>query len=276
MKAFIEITQSNRTTFRRPLEGSKISLGRSSRCDISLPEEQQLQAEHLLIIPEKTGCQVELASQAPTSFSFQGQPMQKGLIPWGEDIYVDKIRFRMVRGPSKTDRKLINRQFIFAVFPLLCASAWLLLNRSPADDSSDPGNVVASPLFNPPIECTQPRLALHRAGEAERAAFAKMERYPYVYQDGVAAVGLISEARDCYQTEEKTAHVTRVQKTLDTWRRRLERDYRNHRLQLRLALSDAQYEKARRTARILRSLLSHRDDSYTIWLGRVERNPNAY
>ncbi len=276
MKAFIEITQSNRTTFRRPLEGSKISLGRSSRCDISLPEEQQLQAEHLLIIPEKTGCQVELASQAPTSFSFQGQPMQKGLIPWGEDIYVDKIRFRMVRGPSKTDRKLINRQFIFAVFPLLCASAWLLLNRSPADDSSDPGNVVASPLFNPPIECTQPRLALHRAGEAERAAFAKMERYPYVYQDGVEAVRLMSESRNCYQAAGDSSQAARVQKALDTWTRRLEQDYRSLRLRLRLALADVQSDEARRIVRILRDLLSHRDDSYTQWLVRVEQRLNAH
>jgi hypothetical protein len=276
MKASIEITRSNHSTDCRPLDGSKISLGRSSRCDIALPDEPELQAEHLFIIPDEAGCQIELTKQAPAPFSFQGRPLRKGMIPWGEDIFINRIRLRMVREPTEIDRKMMSPRFILVALPLLCASAWLLLGRSPAADSHDSGGVAASPLFDKPIECSQPNLALYRAGEAERTAFAKMERYPFMHQDGVEAVRLISEARNCYQAAGEAAQVARVQKALDTWTRRLEQDYQNLRLRLRLARVGAQRDEARRTVRILRNLLSHRNDNYTKWLDRVEQKLNTH
>jgi len=276
MKAYIEITQSNRATYRQPLAGSRISLGRSSHCDISFPAEPELETEHLFIVPGETGCQVKLSKQTRTPFFYRGQPLRNETIPWGEDIFVNTIRLRMVRELSKVDRTTISPRFILIASLLLGSGAWLLLNRSPTDNSHDTEEVAASPLFEQPIKCSQSSPSLFRARESERAAFAKMERYPFDHQDGVEAVRLLSEARDCYQTVGEIVQVTRVQQALDSWTRRLEQDYRSHRLRLRLALANARYDKARRTLRILQNLLSHRDDNYTKWLDHVERELDSH
>lgn len=276
MKAFVEITQSNRATYRQPLAESRISLGRSEHCDISFPAEPELETEHLFIVPGEAGCQVELSRQTRTPFFYRGEPLRNETIPWGEDIFVSTIRLRMVRELSKVDRTKFSPRFILIALLLLGSSAGLLLRRSPTDDSHDSGEVAASPLFEQPIKCSQSSSSLFRARESERAAFAKMERYPFDHQDGIEAVRLLSEARDCYQTAGEIVQETRVQKALNTWMRRLEQDYRSHRLRLRLALAAARYDKAKRTLRILQNLLSHRDDSYTEWLDHVERELNTH
>ena len=271
MTTYIEITQSDRATFRLPLAKSKITFGRSSNCDISLPDEPNLHSEHLVIIPYEAGCNVELSEETIAPFSYQGQPLQNGTIRWGEDIFVDKIRLHMVREPAIIHLRTLGKQSIFFALLLLGTSFWFLLSRSPQDDLRVSESVVAPSLFNQPIECSRPRLARYWAREVERTAFAKMQRYPFKPQDGVEAVRLISEARDCYQIAGEVVHVTRVEKALDTWKRRIERDYHNHRLRLRFALGSERHDDARRSIRILRDLLIHRSDPYTHWLNRVEQ-----
>lgn len=276
MTTYIEITQSDRATFRLPLAKSKITFGRSSNCDVSLPDEPNLQSEHLVIIPYEAGCNVELSEETITPFYYQGQPLQNGTIPWGEDVFVDKIRLRMVRKPAKIHQRTIGKRSIFFALLLFCTSAWFLLSRSPKNDIRPSESVVAPPLFDQPIACSRPSLSHYWAGEAERTAFAKMQRYPFKPQDGVEAVRLISEARDCYQIAGEVVHVTRVEKALDIWKRRIERDYRNYRLRLRLALGGKRFNDASRSIRMLRDLLADRNDPYTHWLDSIERKLNAH
>ena len=98
-----------------------------------------------------------------------------------------------------------------------------------------------------------------------------MQRYPFAEQDGVDAVRLYIEAGRCYQIARQANQVIRIHNELAGLKRRLNRDYQSHRLQLRLALDNARYADALREARILRNLLYQRDDAYTQWLDQVAR-----
>jgi hypothetical protein len=271
MRAFIEITPSNRATYRESLSRSEVSVGRSSGCSISLPEVTELCVEHLVITRRSDGCFVSLSKNVNTPFTFRGQSVKSAQIPWGEEFYVSGVRFRPVLQKTETPRKKTDLRFIIAAFCLACIAAALFLYRKPENDKKDKSGLIPSQLFDDKTECSRPTAALERAREAEEAGFAKTERYSFTPHDGVEAVYLYSEAFQCYQVAGQFDEASRIKKELDVWKRRLENDYRTHRLWLRLALDNRQNSDALREVRALVSLLSHRNDSYTKWLDQLEQ-----
>ncbi|MBN1656258.1 MAG: hypothetical protein JXA30_20985 [Deltaproteobacteria bacterium] len=269
MKALIEITPPHRASHRRALSGKKVSVGRGSNCDISLPEERELLEEHFFIFLLDSGCKVALSPQASTLVSYQGRSFRDGHIPWGEEIFVVGIRFRLMLQTDAKARRGFSAVCLSFLPVLIAAGAWSLLALPKTGDSNNPRGPRPSELFDEQAECSQPNAAGHRAREAEKAAFARMERYPFAHREGVEAVRLIGEAQRCYLEAKEKAEAIRVKKTLDAWTGILNRDYQIYRLQLRFALEKGREEEARARARELRNLLSHRNDGYTKWLDGI-------
>jgi hypothetical protein len=271
MKAFVEITPSNRATYRESLIGSDVSVGRSPGCSISLPDVRELRAVHFVIEQRSRGCFVSLSKDVNTPFTFRGQSVKSETIPWGEEFYVNGVRFRLVRQKTDTTKKRTDIRFIIVACILASSAAWLFTYGKPTNDKKDKSKITPSPLFDEKAKCSRPMTAFERAREAEEAGFAKTERYSFTPQDGVEAVRLYSDAFQCYQVARQFDQANRVKKELDIWKRRIENDYRTHKLWLRLALDNKQNSDVLREVRVLESLLSHQNDRYTKWLDQLEQ-----
>jgi hypothetical protein len=215
MKAFVEITPSNRATYRESLIGSNVSVGRSPSCSISLPDVHELYAVHFVIDQRSRGCFVNLSENVNTPFTFRGQSVKSERIPWGEEFYVNGVRFRLICQKPDAIKKRTNIGFIIVAFILASSAVWLFTYGKPTNDKKDKSGITPSLLFDEKAECSRPMTAFERAREAEEAGFAKTERYSFTPQDGVEAVRLYSEAIQCYHVARRFDQASRVKKELD-------------------------------------------------------------
>jgi hypothetical protein len=131
-------------------------------------------------------------------------------------------------------------------------------------------------LFDGIVPCSRPHNPSNRAAEATEAGLAKMERYPFEARDGVAAVRLLLEAKECHAAAYAGTRAFPVRERLESWIQRIRRDYRSRRLRLRLALQNDDRRTALREVRSLRKLLAHRDGDYPAWLAGLERRLIEY
>jgi hypothetical protein len=166
----------------------------------------------------------------------------------------------------------ISPPVLIAAALLLPLSGYLIVwGRFPAADDG-PGKRRPPALFDEVSVCSLPDSALHRAREAEAAAAARMQRYPFASSDGIRAVQLSAETQRCYELAGRNGDAARLKKQLRTWKQKLDQDYRSRRLRLRLSLQNRNQKEALREVRALQKLLSHRNDSYTSWLDDMERH----
>ena len=180
MKALIEITPSNRATYRQVLSGSKISVGRSSRSGISLPEEHTLHSEHFVIVPRESGCDITLSKNATIPFTYEGRTLRFGHVPWGKDIFIGSIRFRPMLQSTDATNESKSPRLVGLSLLLVVSSVWSFTHSNRATLSNDAQRPSPSPLFDGHKVCSEPNAALYRAREAEGESLAKMERYPFV------------------------------------------------------------------------------------------------
>jgi hypothetical protein len=269
------VSRPDGSTERHRIEGEQVTIGRSPTAGIPLVNCDDLQPEHLLVAPRPDGCWVAVAKGATPPVLVAGRPISGEIVRWGTEINVGTTTItlsdKLVDKKAK-DGKQVGSPIMILMFVAVPLAGWLLLAGPDGDLPDAPGG-PPPPLFDEITACPDRGAAgLHRAQESAEAASHRSERYPFDAQDGVQAVQLYATASACYQAAGRASDATRLRREHDVLARRLEEDYRTHRLRLERALEFQHFEDALVEAKELNSLLRHRQgDPYAQWLELLER-----
>jgi hypothetical protein len=237
-------------------------MGRADEADLSVPEAEELEPIHLLIMPRADGVWVSAARECRTRVTIDGKPFENGLVPRGTEIDIGSVTVHLL--DPKVARKggkggeLAMQVGIIAVCVAIAVP--LLMKRS------EPGlampNTPAPALFDPAETAACPSKEPGVAASLVADGYAKMVRYPYDAQDGVAAVALFDQARACMKGAGTTAGLERVDALRTRLATQMEDEYRVRRLQLAVVLANEKWDDALAEIKYLGSLLTHRPGPY--------------
>jgi hypothetical protein len=275
MTPHLEIVQSDGSSERYPLGGSEhIIVGRQPREGIALPHAGELELEHLRLTPRPGGCWVGVAGGVRTPLLVGGEPFAGGLVPWGSSLQLGSLWLRLTDElPEGARGRRVGGVGLLAALAMVGAAAWLIVPPG-AGQGTELGAVPPPALFPaalPACPEAEAGAAAARAREVAEAALAKAERYPFASQDGVRAVELYGVAAGCFTAGGKRSEAERVARERTALARRLEEDYRTHRLKLERAIEYGRTREALVESRELLALVAHLDHPYTHWLRAVER-----
>jgi hypothetical protein len=269
MAKFVELHVRGSQPVELELPPGRATLGSGSGSDLRVPESSGLLERHLLLTPSESGVTVSVAAHAPGALNFRGQELREALVPWGDEIYIAKLRLAFsARGAEK------NRS---SALLLLAPVLLLLIGMAAFTDGEPeiaPTDSVEAPALAGPPTCreTEPERATRRAREAEHAASAKMQRSAFVTREGVEALDLLAESSACFRAAGLADESARLDAAYTKWHERLNDDYASARLRLQVALSSERTESALGAVRELEALLSARPPSpYTEWLAELRR-----
>ena len=271
---YLEIIRADGRVDRRPLDRERVTVGRDPGAEIALVDAPELEPFHLLLAPREDGCWVSVARTARTAARQAGATFENGLVPWGAELDVGAVTFRLARAEVRQSRR---RRLIGPLrkAALIVACLWLASRVIGEKPPGPPRTRAPAPAIF--AEAAAPACpgdrgdAAARAREAIDAAQAKAERYPFSPRDGVSAVALWGLGAACLDAAGDRAGAAAARAEEARVRARVEEDYRMRRLRLEQALDHGQWRVALREARRVGDLLRAHDDEYTRWLIRLER-----
>jgi hypothetical protein len=259
----IELIRGNGTRSRHDFTAERITMGRADEADISVPEAEELEPIHLLIMPRPDGVWVSAARECRTRVTIDGKPFENGVVARGTEIDIGSVTVhlldpRIARKGGKGG-ELAMQIGIIAV--CIAIAIPLLMKRS------EPGlampNTPAPALFDAPESAGCPSKEPTAGATLAADGYAKMVRYPYDAQDGVAAVTLFDQARACMTAAGAGAGATeRVDALRGRLATQMEDEYRVRRLQLAVVLAAEKWDDALAEIKYLTALLAHRPGPY--------------
>ncbi|MGE0790519.1 MAG: FHA domain-containing protein [Sandaracinaceae bacterium] len=278
MDVWLEIIREDGTLERQRIEGEQVTVGRSPAAGIPIVDARTLEPEHLMLAPRDGGCWVAVAQGAQIPVRVRGQTFSQGMLAWGTELEVANLKLRITDQLPKEKKdpseKPVSAPVLIAMFVVLPLVGWLLLSDESVGIDATPA-APAPELFRSGLECpVNGGNTRHRADLEAEAAIAKSERYPFNSQDGVQSVISYRRAEACYQALGPTAQTEAqvMRREGDTMQRRIEEDYRTHRLRLERSLEQGRLPDALLETRALIQLLRHQpSDPYVIWLQQLER-----
>ncbi len=280
--AFVEVSMPDGSVERFPIEGSQVTLGKSGEASISIPSAVELELEHLLLAPRgKEGCWVSSSQGALTPTMRKGKPFTSGIVPWGGELVVGRLKVKVTNKQPKAKRESqLSPIVVFGGLGILASTAWIFLQEQG-------GSIRAQTPVEPPVLFTEERAGCPEsadpAAEArglEYRADRKADRYHYDRQDGVQAVDLYGQAEDCLRHVGTPEAVSRAGK-LEVERVRLEQqltaDVAMLRLRLERALDQDEYERIASLAEDLDELFQHvpPEHEYRVLMDRYGREARA-
>lgn len=275
MHAYVEVIRADGRTQVRPLDGEQITVGSGVEAGLSLPDAAELERVHLLLAPRNEGCWVSVAQGAETAAWVAGRKHENGMLPWGAELDVGSITFRINHAVVEEHKRQAQRRRWRLIAMLACAAvagSWLLDGRGdalPRRPAEPPALFADLPATCPETE----RDTARARGAADlEAAQARVVRYPFDAHDGVQAVYLFATAAACLDRGGRPDAARGAGEQRDRLRARVEEDYQLELLRLGRALHDRRLADAVVATRALRTLLEHRDGPYRDWLLRVQRH----
>lgn len=271
MDAYVEVLRPDGTAERHRIEGEQMTLGRSPAAGITVTGVDELEPEHLLVAPRPDGCWVAIAKGSRVGAVVRGAPFEHGLLAWGSEIEIGPIRLKVTDAlpPSKKPAKVSTPVALLALIAI-GGAGWMLLSDTGGELPETAA--TAPPLFGALPTCgVDGGAALHNAREAAEAASAKSERYVFSAQDGVTAVNLYAKAQVCFGQGGLASDARRMQNERESLTRRIDEDYKTHRLRLERGLRLAHFDDALIEAHALRALTDHLSGPYPDWLTLLER-----
>ena len=118
-------------------------------------------------------------------------------------------------------------------------------------------------------------LARQRANDAARSAEARMARYPFAPDDGMRALELLAEARDCLLRAGASSEDATLAARSAAYRGRIADDYRDHLTRLRHALERGDLPHAEGDVRYLSALFAGRNEVFSAELRALELDARA-
>jgi len=275
MEAFVEVKREDGHTETVKITGEQAIVGRSPVANVPLPDMRELELEHLLLAPKKEGCWVAVARGATIPAFVRGQRIDHRMLPWGTEVQLGTVKLKLMDALPRPDKVKagVNPLLLVATIVIVPVAGWVLLRPKGQDIITEQPAAAAPELFASQAQCpAQGDAAKRRADAASQAADARGQRYPFDAQDGIRAVQQYQVAYACYQTAGELSEAARMQREGGALQRRIEEDYRTHRLRLDRAIEQEQVLDALYETQALLALLKHKQgDQYRAWLETLER-----
>jgi len=273
MEAFVQVTQRDGSTELFPIEGSQATLGRSGKAGISLPNNSELELEHLLLVPRgNEGCWVSVNQDAKVPVKLGNKVFADSVVKWGAELSIGELKLRLTNKREVVKSGGTSPIVVVGSVLIVGIVGWMLFRQQqhapPSSEGLEPpalfGGSVACPTAGPPAE---------NARIAERNADSWGDRYAYDPQDGVNAVRGYREAEACYTAAGAAADAQRMEREAAKMRDTINQDYAGRRLSLGRAIDSSEYAEALRHCNALLALTEHlpREDAYIRWLERTRR-----
>ncbi len=281
MRYFVEVVSPGEPGIRHEVSAGTGTLGTGAGDIVRLPGGSIVGPAALKLNVGSGGIEIDSRDSA-CSFTYSGQSRRSAHVKWGEEIYLGGTRVSLVaeEGKKKGASPIV---IMLGIFGLLFAAGTVLKLTEPGFRLAQAPEPPALSVGVPACRASSPDAARARAHEAEALARAKEERYPFSRTDGVRALHHYREAATCFETAGLSSEKERVEGDLDAWSNRIERDFRDLRLRLDLALRDQDAGRALSAARALESMLSAASEvsdgdpkeDYSRWLSSTKRQLQA-
>lgn len=250
----------------------RMTLGSGGAADVRLAGED-LEGEHLLLVPQRDGCWIATARGARTPLLRDGAVVPDGLVPWGTKLTLGGSTLDVGgRGAAAASSRM--RPVLLALALVVVALFALSAVRSRAARAAALVEAPSEPasLFTEPRPCAvEAREAYAEAAESLRAARARGERFHYDYQDGIAAVSEYEHAEACFLVAGAVPWAERASAEGRALREEIESTERRLRLALQQQLARGEDAAALAALRELRELRRHHDDALSAELAELER-----
>jgi hypothetical protein len=268
MRSLVEIQESEKSPERFELAHRFACVMRGGRREL-LPARDCPSESHLLHLePAPEGVLVEVPKNAPGAFHFEGNTLRSALVPWGGEVFWEQRRLSFLQEPEA--KKASPLVFLVPLVALVIAGV-AVAGKSPARGAED--SEVAAPslsaLAPPACSTTDGPAALRLARESERAARVKREQFAFELADGPRAVGLLGEAKACYEAAGAVDEQARVETDGASFRQQVSERYAALRLRLQVARDQRRTTEALAAARELRRLLQDHPGPYVTWLDKL-------
>ena len=277
MDAFVEIVNPDGTQDRFPIEGAQVTLGKSGSAQISVPAARELELEHLLLAPRgKEGCWVSTSQGALTPTMLKGKPFTSGIVPWGSEFAIGRLRIRVTNKRASKDEKDggVSPVLIVALVAAI-AIAWMMLSKQTGEGIPSGEGIEPPALFDEEAQaCPEgSQTPAERAVQTEFRAHARGDRLNYDLRDGVRSVILYRQAAQCYRDAGTTDKANEMDSLAAELQETVQAEYAARRLRLHHALQTEDWERAFVETRALSRLVDHLDDEndYVVWLDRTRR-----
>lgn len=273
-QGFLEVHIPSGTPERHELLATRSLVGAGPEATVRVSPGSRFAAVELELEIQPNGVLVRTPG-ASASIVFQGTSFSIATVPWGDEIFVKGVRLTFLAATAKHSRP---NPVLLIIAPLALLLVGVAAFQSLGTDDTLAREVEAPSLVDEARPCVQtnPQDAAHQAREAEHAALAKQERFPFDARDGVEAASLLGQARACFATAALEPDRARVESELAQWSERLRQDYAALQLKLRVALDNDRREDALDACLGLEALLGSRPDSpYRQWLQSVRRKSQA-
>ncbi len=264
---------SDGTQERFPIEGAQITLGKSGSAGVSIPAATELELEHLLIAPRgKEGCWVSASQGAMTQTKLKGKPFESGMVPWGAEFVIGRLRIRVTNKRAGDGDKKISPVLLIALVGALGALAFVFLGKGadtlPSAEGIEPPELFVDIDYGCPAGD-----AAGNAQDIEYRAHSRGDRYRYDLRDGVTAVQLYGRSATCYGQASNQGKQRSMEGQRDEMIETVNAEYAARRLRLHHALQTEDWEKASTQTRALDRLTDHIDgeNTYRVWLDRTRR-----
>ena len=280
MEAYVEVTDGEGKKERHPIEGAQVTLGKSGTAMISLPTAHELELEHLLIAPRgKEGCWISTSQGALTPTTLKGKPFASGILKWGSELHIGRIRVRVSNKKTKTKAAGKGPSPLVVVGGLIIvgAAAWYFLK--PTTLAIPPSTGLEPPDLFAGLDgaCTgDDGTAAERAERAEYNGHVTGDRYRYDPGDGVEAVRYYMIAATCLREAGRETDAAEVDRFKDELIHTINADYAGLRLHLDHSMEVENWDDSVHDSERLVGLVSHLgDDPYAAWLAQTLRISRA-
>lgn len=268
----IDIVLADGTVHRYPISGKRTILGRSPAADISISSDE-LESEHILLMPNKDGLWVSVSKRARTPLLVDGQQFNHGVLPWGTHARLGALKLVLVHEHSSSNRKPLKISPAIVVLGVLVFSLVIWSLGEHNQKTSYMEAPAAPPLFDTANHCSNLKgRAEARALDLAAQADAKAQRSVFAPHDGIAAVKLYHEAEICFRTSGFGQQAQTLVAKREILQRQINEDYVASRLRLDTLRKQQEWKKALAELAYLKALLSEQRNRYTDWLAQIERH----
>lgn len=280
MEAFVEVTDSEGKKERHPIDGAQVTLGKSGTAMISLPTAHELELEHLLIAPRgKEGCWVSTSQGALTPTTLKGKPFASGILKWGAELHIGRVRVRVSNKKTKTKAAGSGPSPIVMLggLAILGAAAWMLLRPGAPEVPTSEGLAPPDLFESLSGSCDgDDGTPAERAEQAEYNGHVTGDRYQYAPGDGVEAVRYYLVAATCLREAGRATDAAEVDRFREELVSTINADYAGLRLHLEHSMAVQNWADSVRDSERLVGLVSHLgDDPYAAWLAQTLRISRA-
>lgn len=269
MKYFVEIYEGRHAGRRYEVAAGEATIGNSAGDIVRLSGGGIAGPAALKMKVSAAGVELH-ARDSAAKFSWQGESRSEALIPWGGEVFLGHCRLAFIhteRGKSGSSPVV---PVLVATMVVLAISLLVKMGRSEVS--------ATAPAEPPPLTeledstCPKEKATAAAWGNHLLAqARANVERYPFSRRDGIEALTRYTAAEACFKLGGQDISSTTEER--EKIQKRLNRDYRDLRLRLELALRKKDYDSARLAAKGLNELFRARFESpkgdYDKWVSKT-------